>query len=58
VLWLDDAAVEQSWTEIGLQYQVPDYSAERVVGRGYTSSSTGRPKSNPKTWGSFAASTG
>ncbi len=54
---LDDAAVEQSWTEIGLQYQVPTIPAERVVAVGYTSGSTGRPKSNAKTWGSFAAST-
>lgn len=37
---------------------VPVLPADRVVAIGFTSGSSGRPKSNPKTWGSFAASTG
>ncbi|MBJ6985112.1 AMP-binding protein [Luteimonas sp. MC1750] len=36
---------------------VPDVADDAVVAIGYTSGSTGAPKANLKTWGSFAAST-
>jgi acyl-coenzyme A synthetase/AMP-(fatty) acid ligase len=36
---------------------LPEIPPDRVVVVGYTSGSTGRPKANPKTWGSFVAST-
>jgi acyl-coenzyme A synthetase/AMP-(fatty) acid ligase len=38
-------------------FDVPHVPAGRVVAVGYTSGSTGAPKANPKTWGSFSAST-
>lgn len=38
-------------------FDVPHLPADRVVAIGYTSGSTGTPKANPKTWGTFSAST-
>lgn len=35
----------------------PRIPAQQVVAIGFTSGSSGQPKANPKTWGSFAAST-
>ena len=37
--------------------EMPRVADAAVVAIGYTSGSTGAPKANPKTWGSFAAST-
>lgn len=54
---LDDTTVAQSHVEVGAQCEMPDIPPGRIVAIGYTSGSTGRPKANPKTWGSFAAST-
>jgi acyl-coenzyme A synthetase/AMP-(fatty) acid ligase len=42
----------------GELFAVPSIPAEQVVAIGYTSGSTGVPKGNPKTWGSFHASNG
>ena len=36
---------------------LPEIDAEHVVAIGFTSGSTGQPKANAKTWGSFCAST-
>jgi acyl-coenzyme A synthetase/AMP-(fatty) acid ligase len=41
----------------GERHDVPTIPADQVVVIGYTSGSTGQPKPNPKTWGSFRAST-
>jgi acyl-coenzyme A synthetase/AMP-(fatty) acid ligase len=38
-------------------HAVPHLGASQVVAIGFTSGSSGQPKANPKTWGSFAAST-
>ena len=55
---LDDALVERACRcEPARRLPAPAIPAERVVAIGYTSGSTGRPKANPKTWGSFQAST-
>jgi acyl-coenzyme A synthetase/AMP-(fatty) acid ligase len=35
---------------------MPMLAADRVVAIGFTSGSTGQPRANPKTWGSFCAS--
>lgn len=55
---LDDATVDRC--RAGLlpaAAEMPDIPDDRVVVVGYTSGSTGRPMANPKTWGSFVAST-
>jgi acyl-coenzyme A synthetase/AMP-(fatty) acid ligase len=55
---LDDSMVDGFGAgDAGIPTQLPEIPPERVVVIGYTSGSTGRPKSNPKTWGSFIAST-
>ncbi len=41
----------------GERHEVPVIPADQVVVVGYTSGSTGQPKPNAKTWGSFRAST-
>ncbi|HEY6941079.1 AMP-binding protein [Dokdonella sp.] len=40
----------------GEAHEVPSIAADQVVVIGYTSGSTGQPKPNAKTWGSFHAS--
>jgi len=54
---LDDSKVDQCRAGSGVAPAFPDIPPDRVVVVGYTSGSTGRPKANPKTWGSFVAST-
>lgn len=55
---IDDAAVDRARaTEPAIAGRLPDIPPGRVVVIGYTSGSTGRPRANPKTWGSFLAST-
>lgn len=55
---LDDAMVARSRAQAGEdRLDWPDVPHGRVVVIGYTSGSTGRPRPNPKTWGSFLAST-
>jgi acyl-coenzyme A synthetase/AMP-(fatty) acid ligase len=55
---LDDETVEACRRSgVGRMQGRPDIEPDRVVLLGYTSGSTGRPKANPKTWGSFLAST-
>lgn len=39
-----------------VEHMVPTIAADQIVAIGYTSGSTGVPKGNPKTWGSFHAS--
>ncbi|MGN6519074.1 MAG: AMP-binding protein [Dokdonella sp.] len=41
----------------GGRHDIPVIAADQVVVIGYTSGSTGQPKPNAKTWGSFRAST-
>jgi acyl-coenzyme A synthetase/AMP-(fatty) acid ligase len=54
---LDDATVERCRASVQASprdlLQIPP---DRVVVVGYTSGTTGRPAANPKTWGSFVAS--
>lgn len=55
---IDDSMVDRfSASDGGIDRQLPDVPPDRVVVIGYTSGSTGRPRPNPKTWGSFLAST-
>jgi len=55
---IDDATVDRARaTGRDTAGRLPDIPPDRVVVVGYTSGSTGRPKPNPKTWGSFVAST-
>jgi acyl-coenzyme A synthetase/AMP-(fatty) acid ligase len=55
---LDDSVVGRSREAARpVQSGMPAIPADRVVVVGYTSGSTGRPRANPKTWGSFVAST-
>lgn len=55
---LDDAMVDSCRRTPGsAAVAMSDIPVERVVVVGYTSGSTGRPRANPKTWGSFLAST-
>ena len=54
---LDDSTVDQCRAVVGVTRGFPDIPPDRVVVVGYTSGSTGQPMANPKTWGSFVAST-
>jgi len=54
---LDDSVVGTRRVEAGTVPGLPEIPPDRVVAVGYTSGSTGRPSANPKTWGSFVAST-
>ena len=54
---LDDSTVDQCRAAVGVARGFPDIPPDRVVVVGYTSGSTGQPMANPKTWGSFVAST-
>jgi acyl-coenzyme A synthetase/AMP-(fatty) acid ligase len=55
---IDDSMVDRfSASDGGIGRQLREVPPDRVVVIGYTSGSTGRPKPNPKTWGSFVAST-
>ncbi len=54
---LDDALVGRCREPLSLSTMaMSDIPDDRVVVVGYTSGSTGRPAANPKTWGSFVAS--
>lgn len=55
---IDDAMVDRCrGTSSSTTVVMPEIPEGRIVVVGYTSGSTGRPKANPKTWGSFVAST-
>jgi acyl-coenzyme A synthetase/AMP-(fatty) acid ligase len=54
---IDDAWVASAGGAGGTHSTPPEPADDRVVVIGYTSGTTGRPKPNPKTWGSLRSST-